>query len=63
MYFRKGDVVLVKIENYPFWPAEIASVLDGELYNVMFYGEKSEAVVDGGAVKELTWERGKALER
>ncbi len=61
MYYKNGDVVLVKIENYPFWPAEIASILNGQLYNVMFYGEKSEAVVDGSAVKELTWERGKAL--
>lgn len=53
--------MLVKIENYPFWPAEIARVHNGELYNVKFYGEKSEALVDASAVKKLTCERGKAL--
>lgn len=63
MYYKRGDVVLVKIENYPFWPAEIARIRDGELYNVTFYGEKSEAIVHATAVKEMTWERGKALER
>jgi hypothetical protein len=61
MYYKRGDLVLVKIEDYPFWPAEIASILSGELYNVIFYGEKSEAVVNAKAVKELTWERGKLL--
>lgn len=47
MQYKVGDMVFAKCQNYPFWPGKVilVSALTGS-YKVLFYGEKSEAIID-----------------
>jgi hypothetical protein len=46
--------VLVKLENFPHWPAKVVSCLKNGSYRVFFLGEKNEATVFPQAVVECS---------
>ena len=46
MGYKINDMVFAKCTSYPYWPAKVVSVhLKLGSYRVLFYGEKSEAVL------------------
>lgn len=50
---RLNDMVFAKCENYPYWPGKIIAV-NPSSYKVLFYGEKSEAIIDPAFIKPFT---------
>jgi hypothetical protein len=50
MQHKVGDMVFAKCQNYPFWPGKIIAIFSNNSYKVVFYGEKSEAMIDEGSM-------------
>jgi hypothetical protein len=45
--YRYGDMVFAKCQNYPYWPGKVIRTFpNSNSYKVLFYGEKSEAIID-----------------
>lgn len=47
MQHKVGEMVFAKCQNYPYWPGKIIDIVKHtNSYKILFYGEKSEAVID-----------------
>ena len=44
--YKYHDMVLAKCQNYPYWPGKVIGCPSETSFKILFYGEKSEAIIN-----------------